>query len=83
MSGQFDDFLVSSRAPSGSFQVDSALGGSMRRNVWFGRGGGGSLVERGGTFWTGVEITSSTRADCCMRGQFFSLGNRELAILAT
>jgi len=55
----------------------------MRRNVWFGRGGSGSLVERGGIFWTGAEIPSSTRADCGVRGRFFSLGNRELAILAT
>jgi hypothetical protein len=54
----------------------------MRRNVWFGKGGGGSLVERGGIFWTGAEIPSSTRADCGVRGRFLSLGNRELAILA-
>jgi hypothetical protein len=83
ISGQFDDFLVSSRAPSGLCQVDSASGGSMRRNVWFGRGGGGSLVERGGNFWTGADIPSSTRADCGLRGRFFSLGNCELTILAT
>ena len=55
----------------------------MGRDVSSDGGGGGSLVERGGIFWTGAEIPSSTRADCGVRGRFFSLGNRELAILAT
>ena len=82
-SSRFNDFLVSSSAPSGLHQVDSALGGSIWRDVSLGGRGSGSLVEQGGIFWTGAEIPSSTRADCGVRGQFFSLGNRELAILAT
>ena len=82
-SGRFDNFLVSSRTPSGLHQVDSALGGSIGRDVMLGGGGGGSLVERGGIFWMGAEIPSSTRADCGVRGWFFSLGNRKLAILVT
>ncbi len=49
ISGQFDDFLVSLRAPLGLCQVDSASGGSMRRNVWFGRGGAAHLLSEGVT----------------------------------
>ena len=48
-----------------------------------GWGGGGSLVERGGIFWTGAEIPSSTQVDCGVRGRFFSARSCELAILAT
>jgi hypothetical protein len=46
-------------------------------------GGGGSLVERGGIFWKGAEIPSSTQVDCGVCGRFFSAGSCELAILAT
>ncbi len=46
-SGRFNNFLVSSRAPSGLRQVDSALGGSMGRNVSSDGGGAAHLLSEG------------------------------------
>jgi len=84
MFGQFENFVASSRAPSRLIEVDSALGGLMERNVSLDMGGGGGLLDaRGGLFQMGVEIPSSSRADCGMRGRFFSAGSHELTILVT
>jgi hypothetical protein len=69
-SSKFDNFLVSSRAPSGLRQVDSRLGGSMGRDVSSDGGGGGSLVEQGGIFWTGAEIPSLLRRIVASVGGF-------------
>jgi hypothetical protein len=44
MSGQFDSFVVSSRALSRLIEVDSTWGGSMGRNVSLDMGGGSLLV---------------------------------------
>ena len=43
MFSRFDDFVVSSRAPSRLIEVDSALGGSMGRNESL--DGGGRLTS--------------------------------------
>jgi len=53
MSGRFDDFVVSSRAPSCLTKVDSVLGGSMGRNVSLDGGGGSALAAGGGLFRMG------------------------------
>ena len=60
MSGRLDDAFESARAPSGLRQVDSALGGSMGRDVSSDGRVGSSLVEREGISRTGAEIPSST-----------------------
>ena len=44
---------------------------------------GSLLVAQGGLFQMGVEIPSSSRADCGMCGRFFSAGSHELTILVT
>ena len=46
-SGRLDDFLESSRAPSGLHQVDSALGGSIGRDVSSDGGGAAHLLSEG------------------------------------
>jgi hypothetical protein len=51
---------VSLRTPSGFCQVDSASGGSMRRNMWFGRGAAHLLSE--GVFF-GREQKSHCRRE--------------------
>ena len=82
MSGRFDDFVVSSRAPSCLIKVDSALGGSMGRNVSLDGGGRLTCCVRG-TFPDGSRNPIVVGADCGVRVRFFSTGSRELAILAT
>ena len=47
MSGRFDNFLVSYRAPSRLIEVDSALGGLMGRNVSLDGGGAAHLLRKG------------------------------------
>ena len=73
-SRRFVDVLVSARAPSGLRQVDSALGGSVGRDVSSDGGRGSSLVERGGIFWTGAEIPSSSRLIVASVGGFSPRG---------
>jgi len=80
MSGRFDNFVVSSRAPSGLIEVDSTLRGLMGRNVSL-DGGGLTCCVRG-TFPDGSGNPIVVGADCGVRGQFFSTGSHELAILA-
>ena len=60
MSGRFDDFVVSSRAPSCLIKVDSTLGGSMGRNVSLDGGGGAAHLLREGDF-SGWEWKSNCR----------------------
>ena len=81
VSGRFDDFVVSSRAPSRLIEVDSTLGGSMGRNVLLDGGGWLTCCVRG-TFPDGSENPIVIGADCGVRGRFFSTGSCELAILA-
>jgi hypothetical protein len=81
--GRFDNFLVSSCAPSGLRQVDSTLGGSVGRGVSLDGRGGSSLVERGGIFWTGAEIPSLTQVIVACLGSFSPLGVGSSQFLAT
>ena len=81
--GRFDNFLVSSCAPSGLRQVDSTLGGSVGRGVSLDGRGGSSLVERGGIFWTGAEIPSLTQVTVACLGSFSPLGVGSSQFLAT
>ena len=60
-SDRFDDLLVSSRAPSGLHQVDSALGGSIGRDVSLGGGGAAHLLSEGVIF--GRERKSHRRRE--------------------
>ncbi len=74
MSDRFDNFLVSYHAPSRLIEVDSALGGSMGRNVSLDGGGGGSLVARGGLFRMGAEIPASSELIVACVGGFSPRG---------
>ena len=58
MSGRFNNFVVSSRAPSGLIEVDSTLRGLMGRNVSL--DGGGAHLLREGDF-SGWERKSHRR----------------------
>jgi hypothetical protein len=67
MFSRFDDFVVSSRAPSRLIEVDSALGGLMGRNESLDGGGVAHLLHEG-------DFSGWERKSHCRRSGFSPRG---------